>query len=403
MSLQNSMQAPVVRAYGRVSRSDSSAKVTPDTTFMLASVSKVFTASAVSLLIADGLIGGLNSDICDVIPTTWAKRACRNPRFPTVPVTWRMLVTHRSSLTGDIASVTDVNGDEVDPAYGPDGAYEGSAAGNPTCPLTDVKGFYRDYLTNKVTETRVGSGVILSGGKRLNWFQVGRSAGGAWSNYKPGALNRYSNFAFGYIAALVELATGGTTLEQYTQEKIFEPLGMTRTTWFRELLPSGTLESLPIVYDQGRFFDEDHYCFIDYASGQLRSTANDLSKFLHAMLSYGFPSIWSDMSLARSNLQCQEQNGKGVTLSPSACGHGVGWEFLTNGMKGDESWTKPFNRYDWTNGGSHNGYELGSQTQIVVLPNAGVYLAVLTNTDGNGDEAAQNLGQAFVDAIQQAK
>jgi CubicO group peptidase (beta-lactamase class C family) len=76
---------------------------------MLASVSKVFTAAAVLLLIEDGLIGGLNSDICDVIPSTWAKRACRNPRFPNVPVTWRMLVTHRSSLTEDISDVTDVN------------------------------------------------------------------------------------------------------------------------------------------------------------------------------------------------------------------------------------------------------------------------------------------------------
>ena len=149
--------------------------------------------------------------------------------------------------------------------------------------------------------------------------------------------------------------------------------------------------------------DEDHYCFIDYTSGQLYSTANDMSKFLHAMLTYGSPSIFRDMSLARSNLQCQEQNAKGVTLSASACEVGVGWQIYNNGMKGDESWMKPLNRYDWTNAGEHSGYELGCQTEIIVLPNAGVYLAVLTNTDGNGDSAAQDLGQAFVDAVQQAK
>jgi CubicO group peptidase (beta-lactamase class C family) len=70
------MQAPIVRAYGRVSSSSTSAKVTPDTTFMLASVSKVFTAAAVLLLIEDGLIGGLNSDICDV--TQFLKLEARN-------------------------------------------------------------------------------------------------------------------------------------------------------------------------------------------------------------------------------------------------------------------------------------------------------------------------------------
>lgn len=74
---------------------------------------------------------------------------------------------------------------------------------------------------------------------------------------------------------------------------------------------------------------------------------------------------------------------------------------LNNGWKGSQQWMSPLARYDWTDGGEHDGFEVGSQTEMLVLPNAGVYLAVLTNTDGNaGDLAAQNLASVFVEAVQ---
>jgi CubicO group peptidase (beta-lactamase class C family) len=396
---QNLLTEPVFRSYGRISSKRNGEKVTDETAFMLASVSKVFTASAVASLLDKGIIDSLDADICDVIPSSWNKKtACRNPRFPNTRVTWRMLVTHRSSLLEDIPEVINIDGDEVLPSYGPTGAYQGDADGNPTCPLDDVQQFYQDLLTDKETETSVGSTLITEDGESLNWYDAAKSAGGPWYKYQPGAKRRYSNLAAGYLAALVELATG-QSFEEYTQQEIFQPLGMSETSWFRNLLPMETKVSLPISYENGRFVDEEHYCYIDYTSGQLYSTTRDLSLFLNQMLSYGSPTLWNE-SIGKSSLQCQERNSNGKAIPLSQCEFGIGWLVLNNPMKGDEAWRNPLNRYDWTNGGEHDGYELGVQTQILVLPVAGVYLAVLTNTDGNNDIAAQHLAQVFAREVQ---
>lgn len=67
-------------------------------------VSKVFTASAVAVLLDRGIVN-LFDDICDVLPLSWSKSACRNPKYPAKLVTRRMMVTHRSSLRDYIPAV----------------------------------------------------------------------------------------------------------------------------------------------------------------------------------------------------------------------------------------------------------------------------------------------------------
>jgi CubicO group peptidase (beta-lactamase class C family) len=222
----------------------------------------------------------------------------------------------------------------------------------------------------------------------------------------------YSNFAVGYIAALIEWATEGQTFPDFTRQHIFEPLGMDHTAWFRRDLPSGTVEAVPVETANRRgtrFQDIGHYCFIDYASGSLRSTASDLSKFLQSMLNYGVPDLWlsppsnglannstintnssSSSVLGQESLNCLEKDQNGQPVKASNCEFGANWILLSNAQKkGAEEWLEPFSHYDWTDGAHHDGAEAGSQTQILVLPRAGVYAAVLTNTDGNDEYAAQ--------------
>ncbi len=128
--------------------------MTPETVIMIASVSKVFAGAAVLKLVSQGIIN-LDDDICQVLPNEYDASACRNPAYPSTPITWRMLVTHRSSLRANIPSVK-VGRKRYEASYGPSGGYtEGVAKGNPTCPLTDVVGFYRDFMIDKPTETSV--------------------------------------------------------------------------------------------------------------------------------------------------------------------------------------------------------------------------------------------------------
>jgi len=384
------MEVPIVRGYGNVASSSNSNPVTANTAFMQASISKVFAAAAVSILLDRGLIDSLDDDICNVIPITWDQSTCRNPRYPNVKITWRMLVTHRSSLRNDIQSVRNQNNRLVAASYGPSGGYGGEAAGNPTCPLSDVTGFYQDFLTDKETETTVGSKMKISGGGRINWHSVGKSKGGVWQRYQPGEKSEYSNLAVGYIAALVEFVTK-ESFSNFSRDNIFDPLGMENTAWFREDLPSGTRQAIPVEYLGGgdRFNDIGHYCFIDYASGQLYTTANDMSKWALAMLNNGVPQLWSE-GVGELLFQCQERNTKGQL--PKECEVGMGWYRLDNSMKSQaESYMNAFKKYDWTNGGVHDGAECGSQTHLIVLPAAGVFTSVMTNTDLNDEYAPQKM------------
>ena len=70
----------------------SAAPVTPDTDFMLASISKTVMATAAMQAVEDGLLA-LDADVNAVLPF-----AVRNPGHPAVPITLRRLLTHTASL-----------------------------------------------------------------------------------------------------------------------------------------------------------------------------------------------------------------------------------------------------------------------------------------------------------------
>lgn len=381
------MTEPILRSYGKISANSNADNVTSDTVFMIASVSKVFAGAAVLKLVSQNVIT-LDDDICDVLPDDYKSTACRNPNFPNTPVTWRMLVTHRSSL---MEGIPDIEG--LSPQYGPNGAYYGLATGNPSCPLSDVVGFYRDIMIDKETETTVGASFSAN----FNWYDAVN--GTVWEFVEPGTETLYSNFAIGYIAALVEHATG-KTFQTYCKENIFDPLGMTNTAWFRRDLPSGVQETFPIDYlGKGKniflpdnstlppgdhYQDMEHYCFIDYASGSLRTTTKDLSLYLNSMLSYGAPTLWTEEE-GISSVTCAETDS-----SFSECEYAIAWEVLRKLFSPD--WlADPAKRYNWEHAVSHSGFEAGSQTQVVLFPRSGIYAVVLTNTAGNDDDAAQDI------------
>ena len=193
---------------------------------------------------------------------------------------------------------------------------------------------------------------------------------------------------------------GRSSFPDFTKQHIFEPLGMKNTAWFLRDLPRETVVAVPVQTANRRgtrFKDVGQYCFIDFASGSLRTTAADLADFLNAMSDRGIPKLWSAAS-GLDALTCLEQNRHG---KPKRKGeYGANWILLNNDMKSDaDDWLAPFSHLDWTGGGHHDGAEAGCQTQILVLPEAGVYVAVLTNTDGNDEDAAQMVARDLMDEV----
>ena len=144
---------------------------TPDTIFESGSVAKQFTAMAILLLAEDGRLS-LDDQVRKHIPEL--------PDYG-VPLTIRHMLTHTSGLRD-----------------------WGSVAGIAGAPRTT-----REYTHAHVLE-------IVSRQKALN--------------FPPGSHWSYSNTGFNLAAIIVDRVSG-MSFADFSKRRIFDPLGMTRTSW----------------------------------------------------------------------------------------------------------------------------------------------------------------------------
>ena len=209
--------------------------VTADTPFMIASVSKVVTGTALMQLVQMGKID-LDEDINTYLPFKIV-----NPRAAGT-ITLRHLATHTSGLVDFTPTLA--------ASYG---------AGDSNISLED---FLKSYF--------------LPGGSRY-------SATNNFAATKPGQKFEYTNIGIALTAYLLELRTGAS-FDAFTERHIFKPLGMTNTHWF--LRDFKDVSSVAFPYDP-EYPELTHYGYPTYPDGQLRSSANDMAKFLAAMMSGG--------------------------------------------------------------------------------------------------------------------
>ncbi|MFC6941235.1 serine hydrolase domain-containing protein [Salinirubellus sp. GCM10025818] len=103
----------------------------------------------------------------------------------------------------------------------------------------------------------------------------------------PGELVGYSNYGAA-LAGHVVAEAHGTTFEAYVQSEIFEPLGMTHST-FAQPVPSDRPGELaaPHVRDGGSFSVADDAYINMRPAGSLSATATDMAAFVRAHLGGG--------------------------------------------------------------------------------------------------------------------
>ncbi len=224
--------------YGLANR-ETSLVAAPASIYLVASISKTMTATALMQLYEQGLFG-LDDDISSYLGFT-----LRNPAFPDVPVTFRMLLAHHSSLATD--PVTDFT--RVFPA-------DLQITGYPDP-------FYRELL--------------VPGG--LHYIPQ------MWSLDAPGSAMHYANLGFGVLGFLVERLSG-ENFSAYCREHIFLPLEMENTSfWIGDLNASRLAR--PYQYLSGGYEPYMQYTMLDYPAGGLRTTVVDLSHFLIAQMNQG--------------------------------------------------------------------------------------------------------------------
>lgn len=214
-------------------------KATADTPYLIASISKTVTAVALMQLFEQGKFQ-LDDDINGYLPFK-----VRNSMFPNDKITFKMLLTHSSSISDEHYNTLDFY------TYGAD---------NPL-PLGEMMaGFYDKNGKYNSTEN--------------------------FSTKKPGSVIEYSNMGFALIGYLVENISK-TPFDKYCNTNIFAKLGMNKTSW---RLADFNKNQLAIPYSDPEFptdLANPHYTFADFPNGGLRTTVVDLSKFLRAIINNG--------------------------------------------------------------------------------------------------------------------
>jgi len=208
----------------------------PQHLFLLASVSKTITATALLQLYDQGEFQ-LEDNINDYLPFTV------DVPNQTTKITFKMLLTHTSGIQ---------DGAALDDQY-----YYGQDS--PT-PLDE---FLEDYLVP---------------GRQYY------DATDNFANFEPGTAYQYSNIGNALIAVLVEEITN-IGFNDYCKQNIFIPLGMTNTFWRLDEITQPIVQ--PYDYINGQQVEIGHYTFTDYPNGGLRSNARDMFKFVSALAQKG--------------------------------------------------------------------------------------------------------------------
>ncbi len=175
--------------------------MTPDTIQNIGSVSKTFAATAAMQLFEAGrlkLDDHVNRHLDFVV---------EHPVHPSTPITIRHLLTHQSSI-------------EDGPAYAQ--AYACSD------PVLSLEEWLRAYL--------------LPSGR---FYDAQRN----FHEWAPGRRFSYNNVAYGLLGHVVERLSG-MSFEDYCQKKIFQPFGMTETSWYLRGIDR-TRHSIPYSWVSG--------------------------------------------------------------------------------------------------------------------------------------------------------
>jgi len=210
--------------------------VTDETLFMLASISKTITATALMQLF-DQQAFQLDDRVNDYLPFPVA-----SPAHPGTDITFRMLLTHTSGITDNWGVMPYYPGDSPHAL----GTYLGA------------------YL--------VPGGAIYNPSKNFL----------AW---EPGTAFSYCNNAVALAGYLVEVLSG-VPFEDYCEANVFAPLDMDETAWMLADLDPAHIAK-PCAWNGSTWVDYGHFGYSDWPSGQLRTSATQLAQFLTMFIQEG--------------------------------------------------------------------------------------------------------------------
>jgi CubicO group peptidase (beta-lactamase class C family) len=300
----------LLKAYGMADL-EHDIRNTPDTIFEAGSVSKQFTALAVQLLAGEGKLS-LDDPVRKYIPEL--------PDYK-VPLTIRHMLTHTSGLRD-----------------------WGSVAGIAGAPRTT-----REYTHGHVLD-------IVSRQKALN--------------FQPGDHYSYSNTGFN-LAAVIVSRVSGMSFAEFSRQRIFVPLGLTKTSWRDD--HTRIVKGRAMAYNDvdGEFHTEMPFENV-HGNGGLLTTVGDLLTWNENFVN---PKVGSAKLLAEMSTVGKFNDGK---TQDYALGLMVG---ELRGVKNV----------------SHSGSTAGYRAHLNRFPEARTSVAVLCNgSSGDATRAANRVSEAYL-------
>jgi len=274
--------------------------------YKIASISKTITATALMILYEKGLFQ-LDEDISDILGYK-----IRNPHFPLIPITPRMLLSHTSSIQ-------------------------------------DGDGFY-NFVMDSYSKSNITSLSAL-------FTDTGRYAtNDLWQLQAPGTYFYYSNLNYGIIGTLIEKISG-KRFDIFCKENILKPLGIKGSFNIQDVTNTDNVAVLYRMYDgiwqpQADNFqgikpkpkDLNNYnigtnALIFSPQSSLRISATDLSKFMIMLMDGGIYKGKRILKESTVNLMLTPQwkfNGKnGDTFFGLFLSWGLGFQLTGNKINGD--------------------------------------------------------------------
>lgn len=317
----------------------------------IASISKTFTTAALLQLWEEGRLG-LDDDVGDYLSFP-----VRNPNHPAARITFRHLLTHRSSIR---------DGSNYASAY---------ACGDPR---VDLATWIEGYLNP--------GGIYYQASENFHpWPPEG-----GWE---------YNNVAYGLIAYLVEVIAE-TPFAEYCRRRIFGPLGLDETSWYladidtshhsvpytyvsdgRARGPSWGGVPLGVIRDEGpgaatKNSGYEANCFYNHPNfpdGFLRTSVRQLSRWARTYLNGGM------LDRVRILREDTVREALKTHVTEGTRLQGLTWYASSRRVRGEIAW-------------GHGGSDPGVNTDLRLLLREGVAAIAFMNTNGvNPDEITRRL------------
>jgi CubicO group peptidase (beta-lactamase class C family) len=301
--------------------------VTPDTLFVVASVSKTVLAAVLMKAVEQSRIA-LDTPVDRYLPFKIA-----NPLAPGKAPNLRQLASHTSGITDD----------------------GGGSAGFYNGPLNYFAG-----ADNPIALGEFLKGYLDAGGA----YYTPQNFGSA-----PGEKENYSNIG----AALAGFVIGEAVHEpfdRYCREVLFEPIGMGASGWHMADVQMAR-HALTYRWSDGRYVAYPFYGLATWPDGGLRTSVRDLAGFVGMVMNRG---AWGRQRVLKVSSVDEMLAGAAVSAHPQVPRRAIFWRYLP-ADDGDNGFGR--NIY------MHSGADPGVYTVVAFDPAARIAIVLLTNGERN--------------------